>query len=272
MVHEKIQLYSGRENVFMMTYIAGYSKEMPAEPKKCVLVLPGGGYQFTSDREAEPIAKAFFAANMNACVLRYSVGADAANYNPLADACRAMQIIRENAAAWNINPNQIVVCGFSAGGHLAASIGTLWHLDLLSERLGCSNDLFKPNGMILSYAVITANDKAHRGSINSLCGKPNPTEEEANRFSLEKHVDERTCPAFLWHTATDNAVPVENCLYMSEALAAKKIPFEVHIFPTGGHGLSLATPEVSGNAGGIMPYVARWIEFAIKWINESLFA
>jgi len=272
MIYEKISLYPDRTHITLTAYVSEISPELRNLKKKAVLVLPGGGYYITSDREAEPVAKAFFAAGMNAFVLRYSVKEEAVGYTPLLDAATAMKYIRDHADEWNIDKDKIVVCGFSAGGHLAASIGALWKLDMISKTLGCENSYIKPNGMILGYPVITSGDKGHKGSILKLADAENtiPTQEELDRFSIEKHVDADTCPAFVWHTAEDN-LPVENSLYMCEALAANKIPFELHIFPYGAHGLSLATEEVAPDESMVMPYVARWMDMAVKWINEILF-
>jgi acetyl esterase/lipase len=271
MIYEKVSLYSDKPHITLTSYVSEISPEFRNLKKTAVLVLPGGGYHMTSDREAEPVAKAFFAAGLNAFVLRYSVKDEAVGYAPLLDAASAVKYIRDNADRFNIDKDKIVVCGFSAGGHLAASIGTLWKLGVVSETLGCENSYVKPNGMILGYPVITAGNKAHKGSIYKLANKENPTQEELDAFSLEKQVDSETCPAFIWHTASDGGVPVENALYMCEALSANKIPFELHVFPYGVHGLSLATAEVAPRDEMIMPYVGRWFDFAVKWINEALF-
>ncbi|MCL1859657.1 MAG: alpha/beta hydrolase [Oscillospiraceae bacterium] len=273
MIYEKISLYPERPHITLTTYVSEISPELRNFKKKAVLVLPGGGYWITSDREAEPVAKAFFAAGMNAFILRYSVKEEAVGYAPLLDAAAAIKYIRDHAEEWNIDENQIIVCGFSAGGHLAASIGVLWRLDIISKTLGCKNSYIKPDGMILGYPVITSGPKGHQGSILKLADTEDKTlsQEELDRFSVEKHVDYDTCPAFIWHTAEDEGVPVENALYMCEALAAHKIPFELHVFPYGEHGLSLATEETAPKDEMIMPYVARWIDMAIKWINEILF-
>ena len=272
MIHEKISLYPDKPHITLATYISERSPELRSFKKTAVLVLPGGGYYITSDREAEPVAKAFSAAGMNAFVLRYSVKEEAVGYVPLLDAAAAVKYIRDHADEWNIDKDKIVVCGFSAGGHLAASIGTLWKLDIISKTLGCENSYIRPNGMILGYPVITSGEKGHRGSILRLADAENrePSPEELDRFSVEKHVDSDTCPAFVWHTAEDD-LPVENSLYMCESLAAHKIPFELHVFPYGKHGLSLATEEVAPSDEMIMPYVARWTGMAVRWVNEALF-
>lgn len=270
MIYEKISLYPEKPHITLTAYISEKSPEFRNFKKKAVLVLPGGGYQMTSDREAEPVAMAFYAAGMNAFVLRYSVKEEAVKYAPLLDAATAMKYIRDHAENWNIDKDKIVVCGFSAGGHLAASLGTLWKLDLVSAALGCESSYVRPDGMILAYAVIS--EKIHKGKINELLSNKNPTKEEMDIFSIEKQVDSDTCPAFIWQTADDSVVPVGNALCMCEALAAHKIPFELHVFPYGEHGLSLANLEVAPKDSMLMPYVARWIDMAVKWIDEILFA
>ncbi|MCL2512803.1 MAG: alpha/beta hydrolase [Oscillospiraceae bacterium] len=269
MIHKNIELYDGKPHIHMTAYIAEKSKEMRNNKRGAVLVLPGGGYGFTSDREAEPVAKMFFAAGYNTFVLRYSTGGDAFMYNSLLDACLAMKIIRDNADEWNIDKDKITVCGFSAGGHLAASLGTLWKLGIIRETLGCENEYIRPDGMILCYPVITAGEKANKGSFRNLLKNENPAEAELNLFSLEKQVDADTCPAFIWHTADDQSVPVENSLYFCEALSKFKVPFELHIFPRGPHGLSTATAEVANRPEEDIPYVARWVEMALLWLVNS---
>ena len=273
MIYKTISLYLDRPHITLTTYVSEISPELRNLKKKAVLVLPGGGYYITSDREAEPVAKAFFAAGMNAFVLRYSVKEEAVGYAPLLDAATAMKYIRDHADEYNIDENQIVVCGFSAGGHLAASLGTLWRLDIISKTLGCKNSYVKPDGMILGYPVITSGEKGHKGSILKLADAENtpPSQEELDRFSIEKQVDYDTCPAFIWHTGEDSGVPVENSLYLCEALSAHKIMYELHVFPYGEHGLSIATEETAPNDQMIMPYVGRWVDMAIKWLNEALF-
>ena len=271
MIYEKISLHADRPHISLTSYVSENSPELRNYKKAAVLVLPGGGYHITSDREAEPIAKAYFAAGFNAFILRYSVKEEAVGYAPLLDAAAAIKYIRDNADRYNIDKDKIVVCGFSAGGHLAASIGTLWKHEIIADKLGCDNNYIRPNGMILGYAVITAFNKAHKGSVHKLANKDNPTDEELNAFSLEKHVAADTCPAFVWHTADDAGVPVENALYMCEALSANKIPFELHVFPHGEHGISLATPEVAPKDEMIMPYVGRWFDFSVQWLNQVLF-
>lgn len=237
-------------------------------PRRAVVVCPGGGYHFLSEREAEPIAKKFLAAGLNVFILRYTVGEGARNYRPLIQVSLAIKHIRENAETYHVDPRYVYTCGFSAGGHLAGSAGTLWNLPELKPYLGDAPEgINRPTGMILSYPVITGGRYAHRGSFDNLLGqKTNGTEPELDAYSLEKHVGAHTCPAFIWHTFTDRTVPVQNALMMAEAMTNAGIPFELHIFPEGNHGLSLANFETNnGHASHIVPHLQCWIDLAIKW-------
>ena len=221
-----------------------------------ILICPGGGYQFLSPREAEPVADAFLAAGYYAAVLRYSVydGAPLKTL-PLTQAAWAVSLLRGTLGL------PVYVCGFSAGAHLCASLSV--HADTFKEQYpNC-----RPDGSILCYPVISAGEFAHKDSIYRLThGDP----QLMDFFSLENHADHLTPPAFLWHTADDETVPVQNTLLYSWALAAHQIPYEAHIFPHGVHGLSLATPEVDEPAKGRIadPYVARWMELCLCWLDQ----
>lgn len=269
----RIPLYKDRNDVYVDAYIAGQLACREGMKRRAMLVIPGGGYEFCSDREAEPIAKAFMAQGMNAFVLTYSIGKRAHFPQPMLDASMAMHILRSRAEEFHIDPDCITVCGFSAGGHLAASMATLWHRPEHYEPLGMPYGENRPNGAILCYPVITAGDKAHRGSFDALLGDKASSQELLDAYSLEKHVDERSVPAFLWHTASDPGVPVENSLYMASAYAAAGVPFELHVFPEGPHGLSLATRETADDPAGIgvNPHCAQWVKLAVRWMDEVLY-
>ncbi len=243
------------------------TEELVISPRRAVIVCPGGGYRFLSDREAEPIALQFLAAGFATFILRYGVGAHAANYRPLKTAARAIRYVREHAEEYNVDPSYVFICGFSAGGHLAASSGVLWQHPVLDEVLeGAPRDIARPTGMILSYPVITAGPLAHQGSVNNLCGKINPPDEERYPFSLEKHVTKDTPPAFLWHTFSDTTVPVQNSLMMAEAMTAAGVPFEMHIWPAGPHAAALCNELTAcGQSRHLLPDAAEWVSLAIRW-------
>ena len=166
-----------------------------------------------------------------------------------------MNIIRENAADWNVHSEKIAICGFSAGGHLAASLGVHWYKPYLQDISGLASGLNKPNAMILNYPVISSGKFAHRGSFDNLLGEDASTE-ILHEMSLEYQVTDKTPSAFIWHTFEDSAVPVENSLFFASKMREMSIPFELHIYPQGPHGLSLATLETDYS----IPHVATWIK------------
>lgn len=228
-----------------------------------MIVCPGGGYGMTSDREAEPIAKAYYAAGYTTFILRYSVGEDAKNFKPLCQLASTIAHVREHADEYFIDADKVAVCGFSAGGHLACSLGTLFNEEKFLEVFN-SNAHIRPDAMVLSYPVILADEYTHKGSILNVSGCEEGTE-GYKWFALDQHVDKQTPPTFIWHTADDVVVPVENTLRFTTALSAAKIPFESHILPSGVHGLSTCTAEV----GPKDEYNGRWMEWSIKWLDRQ---
>jgi len=256
MICETIALGQARLTV----YARDNSLEINAERRyPVVLILPGGGYGFCSDREAEPVALPFLAAGCTAAVLRYSV-APARHPTQLHEAAAAMAYLREHADSYHIDPARIFGCGFSAGGHLAAMLGCLWHET-------SQDNLARPTGMILCYPVISGGEYAHRGSFENLTGGDAALTEA---LSLEKRVDKRTVPAFIWSTADDGAVPAMNSILMAQALAAQGISYALHIFPQGAHGLSMADELTApaGNAAMVNSQAARWFPLAAEWIGQ----
>lgn len=255
----------GRVN--LTAYLHDASTELSnLSVRPAVLVLPGGGYAGTSDREADPIALSFLAHGFHAFVLRYSVLPFAAFPNSLCDASRAMALIREHAAAWHLAPNKIAVCGFSAGGHLTASLGTLWNDPDVVRQAGIQPGANQPNALILGYPVITAGPHAHTGSIQNLAAG-RPIESLRAKLSCERNVGPHTPPSFIFHTYMDQVVPVENTLLFASALAQADVPFELHIFPNGVHGLALSNPLTSnGLAQMTDPDVAQWMDLCVRWL------
>ena len=264
MINKKIPLrekLSGNGAPVLTTYVLddplGKDRKRPA-----VLVFPGGGYEGCSPREAEPIAMKFCAAGYQAFVLNYSV--KPAKY-PMAleEASMAVCLIREHAGEWAVDPEKIAVCGFSAGGHLAANLATCWNHEELARFKGNN----RPDAAILSYPVITSGKYAHEGSFQNLL--EDPADEKMRQYvSLETQVSQDTPPCFLWHTVADNAVPVENSLLFAAELQKNHIPFELHIYPQGHHGLSLVTPEVCEECESFYPHVATWMPLAIEWLDH----
>lgn len=269
--YKKFGADNGGYQPTMTLYLPDNSEKIEAGRKRpTVVICPGGGYHGTSDREAEPIAFQFIAADCNAVVVRYSCA-------PANFPCQIMEVawavskIRENAEEWNVDLDKIAVMGFSAGGHLAASYGVHWNKDFVKEYFGFKEAENKPNGMILCYPVITGGEKAHRGSFNNLLGDKKDDPRMLDFLSCEKQVSEDTPKAFIWHTFEDEAVPVENSLLMANALAEKKINTELHIYPQGWHGLSLCNDLVYKTTIDYcehLSYLRGWIDMAIRWLKN----
>lgn len=243
-------------------HMDGASEEMVHRSKPGIIICPGGGYGALSDREAEPVAKAYFAAGYHTFILRYSIMEDAKDFKPLTQLACTMAHVRKNGNAWGVDADRVAVCGFSAGGHLACSLGTLFNEKPFIERFGKDIHI-RPDAMVLGYPVIASDEFAHVNSLSRVSGAK-PGEEVYRWFGLDTHVDGQTPPAFLWHTAQDEKVPVENSLKMAVALSKAKVPFELHVFPEGLHGMSVCNETV----GAKCEYNARWINWSICWLNK----
>ncbi len=238
------------------------SQKIAEGGRHAVVICPGGGYRFTSDREAEPIALKFACEGICAFVLDYSVS-PAVFPQAVCEAAEAVSIVRKNASEWNINPDKIMVCGFSAGGHLAASLGVFFDSDDVLKNTGLTADECKPNALILGYPVITGGEFAHKGSFEALTGCEY-SREMAEKYSLEKLVKANTPQAFIWHTFEDGGVPVENSILFFSALRKLNINAELHVFPHMGHGLALAN-EVTGP---VSDEAEVWMQMAIRFVKN----
>ena len=239
----------------------------PEKKRPLVIVCGGGGYWNISDREKEPIVMQFLTMGCSACLLEYSV---APNVFPtsLCELASSVALARKNAEAWGIDPEKIITCGFSAGGHLVASLGVFWDKNFVYEPLNLTHEDIKPNGQILAYPVITSGEKAHPGSINKLLAEKAQDKTMREQISLEKQVTPNTPKTFLWHTVPDDTVPVENSLLFAQALISAGVSCELHLYPVGGHGLSLCKEETAGTQDYTLePYCASWIDLAKAWME-----
>ena len=240
---DEISGIDGSTATFVGYCLDNSSEIDPNRKRPSVLVIPGGGYEMTSDREAEPIAMQFLAAGFNAFVLRYSVKP---SIFPVAllEAAEAMRRIRTHADEWHCDADAIAMIGFSAGGHLAANLATSASDDVLAAH-GYDADAVRPNGLMLAYPVVTSGPLAHRGSFDALLGDRKADPEALDAVSIEKHIDAKTPPVFVWHTVPDDCVPYENTLMLVDACKKAGVSVEAHLFPSGGHGLSLGTAETA---------------------------
>lgn len=226
-------------------------------PTGAVIVCPGGGYGGRAAHEGRPIAEAFVRHGLTAFVLDYRVAPYRHPY-PLLDAQRAVRWVRARAAEYAVDPARVAILGFSAGGHLAATATTHWDRGQPTAEDPLDRPSCRPDAAILCYPVISLGQWSHGGSRQNLLG-PQPDPALVEDLSNELRVTAETPPCFLWHTAADGGVPVQNSLLFARALADHKVPFELHVFERGGHGLGLA---------GNDPRVATWLWLAATWLTE----
>lgn len=229
-----------------------------------VLILPGGGYQFVSEREAGPVANRFAEKGYNAFILYYSVGQDAVYPMPLLQAAAAISYIRKNKEILECG-NEVIPCGFSAGGHLAAMSAVFYGREEVSAKF--KGEDIKPSACVLCYPVISSVVSPHLGSFINLSGESDP--EKHKRLSVEFAVNSETPPVFLWHTFEDTCVGVENPLVFADKLAKNKVPFELHIFENGPHGLSMCDQTTNeGIPSYVNPRVSKWFDLCATWLDE----
>ena len=223
-------------------------------PSAAVLVMPGGGYARHAPHETEAVAQWLASAGWHAFVLRYPVSseetAEPLHPAPLSAAVEAIRWIRSGAHGLAVAAGSVGVLGFSAGGHLAASVSNAGSLADAPDAV--------PDFAVLCYPVISMLREPHAGSMRRLLG-PDPAPAVLERFSLASQVTAATPPTFLWHTAADAKVPVSHSLGYAEALAAQQVPFELHVFPEGEHGLGLAYSD---------PTVRHWTSLCDDWIRH----
>jgi acetyl esterase/lipase len=268
MLYQEIKIQADGLEATLTTYLLNNTSEIDENRTRPLVILcPGGGYRFVSEREAEPVAMQLNARGLHVAILRYSVY-PAKFPTALTQLAKSIAYAREHAKEWNVRADRIVVMGFSAGGHLAASMGTLWHEPFLEEIMQQPKENYQPNGLLLCYPVITSGEYAHRDSFVALL--QDRYDELVDCMSLEKRVTEHTLPTFLWHTFEDSLVPIENALLFTQALNEKKIPFELHVYPKGWHGLSLANEETRSvyDKGPLPIECQTWISLAGTWLNN----
>ncbi len=256
---------NGREPSLEL-YLPYNMTEMHHENRKrpCMVVCPGGGYGMCSQRESEPVALKFLSKGYNVFVLTYSV---APHRFPaqLREVAAVMELIYKNADDWHCDTARVAIIGFSAGGHLAAHYSTMYDCKEVREVFPHSKSV---NASILCYPVISAEAvTAHMGSFKNLLGREPADQAEIDYFSCDKNVKPTTPPAFLWHTAADDCVPLKNSLLYAEALWRNKVPVELHVYPMGGHGLSTCDNQTIDDMTPVFDYNSAWIPAVQKWLD-----
>lgn len=225
-------------------------------PRAAILVCPGGGYAGLAPHEGDPFAALFTAHGMVGAVLTYRV-APHRFPAPQADACRAIRLLRANATHYGIDPQRIGIMGFSAGGHLAATTAAQpdLHRDPHDDLAGKVSA--RPDRAILAYPVASFGEYTHLGSVQNLLGNP-PDPKLRAQLENEKQITTNHPPTFLFHTADDEAVPVQNSLHYAEACRRAGVPVELHVYQTGHHGVGLALGE---------PALAGWTRVLLDWLK-----
>ena len=263
MLHERIYLDPNDDRVYIDTYVADNKTFF----HDAMLVIPGGGYSgVCTAREGEPIALAYLEKGYNCFVLSYRV-----NKVPypaqLIDASRAILHIRENAEKYSVDPKRVFAVGFSAGGHLAGSLATLHNDPDVLSALGISEGANRPDGVVLAYPVVTAMHATHQGSFVNLSGGTafcDIADEDKKKLSLELHVNEKSAPAFIWHTAEDTVVPAIGSLLLASEYVKAGVSVMMKLYPYGAHGVALGNEITAENK-------ETWRQpLAVGWVDDSV--
>lgn len=260
-----------KNDVYLTSFCpSNFAEFSTGRKRKCVIVFPGGGYAFLSEREAEPVALKFAANDIAAFVLKYSIYPNLSYPNPFLEALAAVAYVKQHCEEYNVDKDKISVCGFSAGGHLAATTSALQNSKEFADYLNVSNDELQIAGCILGYPVISK-EIGHYGTFQCFS---NGDEALKERFSVEKMIDKKYPKTFIWHTTFDACVDVRNSLWLAEALSNHKVFYEMHIFPMHDHGQSLADKSVymdnyfDEKTFREMEYNTQWIDMAIHFVKE----
>ncbi len=232
-------------------------RDEPTEKRPAILICPGGGYTLQAPHEGQPLARLFAIHGITAAVLTYRVKPDRFP-GSFADAARAMRMLRSESDTFHIDPERIGIMGFSAGGHLASTVAVQPQIYKEPEDDLVDGYSARPQRVILGYPVISLMEYAHQGSVNALLGE-NPDPKMLEQLSNHKQVSADSPPAFLFHTADDSAVPVQNSLMYAEACVNRNVPVDLHVFSHGEHGVGMA----QGN-----PQLEIWTENLMNWLSE----
>ena len=271
MIHETIPIpVPGADGAAELTvYAPGNFPELgPGRLRPALIICPGGGYHCLSDREGEPVALRFAGLGFAAFILRYHVAPQARWPVPQQQLLASVAYVRDNWERYHVDPHSIIVMGFSAGGHLAGSAALMWSKQELYRPLRRRSSVFRPDGAVLCYPVVTGGEAAHRGSMENLLGERH--DELVGLVSLEKRVTRQAPPFFIWHAADDTCVPVENALLLDQALRDKGVASELHIYPSGGHAQSLAdyTVYAPGEEWRASAPCSMWVAHCAAWLHR----
>ena len=274
MIHETVSLGKG-EKVTLTTYIHDQSEQerFQIEKRPAIIIMPGGAYSYLADAEGEPVALTFLKEGYNTFVLRYSVGDDCTYPEILEEVSLAIWKVRSHAEAWHVDPDAVILMGFSAGACLAAMSATQWNTPGLAERLGLSAEDIKPNAAVIAYAPWD--------NTNTIQKDPEFYNPEAAKIAKDctpeldfiHYAGPHMPPLFLWHNRYDKFVPAINPVMIAAKMLELNLPFELHLFQGGEHGMSVCNRlssygEEDRELNNRNPNVAMWVPMCINWMND----
>jgi acetyl esterase/lipase len=283
MMLEEVQLQEGISNATLTAYIQEpISDSQLLQRKPAIIICPGGAFLGFTEKETEPVALRFLSEGFQAFVLRYSIGTDFARFpSPFIDAAKAVMSVRQNCDRWGTDPNRIILCGFSTGGQVAATLGATWREDYLKNSLKADSQLFKPNALILGYPLLDMEcfysfnqhksqemDTLLEMMFTSIYGTMFPTKQMMEKWNIVDRINVHFPPTFLWTTSEDSFIDVEESMKFIKTLAAYKIPYEFHIFERGAHGMSLGTEGLTGESIKNRGNAPKWFELAMHWMKD----
>lgn len=252
-------------------YLQGYLKESnadnPDQTYPAMIIVPGGSYTHIPEPQTETLALAFTNLGYQAFFLRYSFVGEKTPLHPapVVELARSVAMVRQRASEWQIDPNAVAIAGFSVGGHVAALYNDYWHSSWLAEQAGVDGNSLQPQAVILSYPVISPK-LGFPGKDDVLAQwSDNPDD-----IAADELVNQDNAPTFIWVTADDPLVPSANSLAYANALAKTGIPYELHVFHHGPHGLALANNLTAWKRDADQPHVAHWLQLADEWLNDTL--
>lgn len=246
-------------------YLQGYLREDGNTAYPAMIIVPGGSYTHIPEQQAEDLTLAWSARGFQAFFLRYSFTGEKQPLlpAPVVELAQSVATIRQHAADWRIDANRITVAGFSVGGHIVALFNDLWHDAQINDLAGTQPDQVKPDAVILGYPVISPKlgfptDQQVLASWSA----------DVDSVAADELVNDQNVPTFIWGTAADPLVPVQNALSYAQASLAHHVDTDLHIFHHGPHGLALANHVTAWKPGTDLPHVAHWMDLANEWLDE----
>ena len=253
-------------DVVLTSYARTQTDGAFSEKRPAVIVLHGGGYYMKSITEYTPVALRFMAEGYQAFTLDYSL-LPTQYPQQLLELAAAISYLRNNAKKYSIDCNRIILCGFSAGAHLASMLANKWTQAELFSPLSLSPQSIRPNRVILSYPPTTPQLTDCRQMFSNLSNGSDDTD-ILEEISPIHTINANTPPIFLWQTVSDEMVSVQHSILLAQALAQAKISFEFHLFPSGPHAMSLCDKECAFTAEHLNPHAAQWFTLALKWLED----